>query len=179
MAQIAIKDRFGNLAGYIVETCNGDRKATSRKGELLGYYYSKSNETKDRRGNLLARGDILTSLVIKKATEDGHYKTDITPAFKPYHGEEDSSNKRIEEDTKSNSYSKVNQESSGSSSTLPPVTLQDLTESASFIGIMILGIISAILGPFGGILRALVPDIKKWKERCQKRKMFDERQGRI
>ena len=65
MAQIPIKDRYGNLLGYIKDESNGRKSAWTRKGEVLGYYNPKDNTTKDRRGNLLTRGDILSNLIMQ------------------------------------------------------------------------------------------------------------------
>ena len=65
MTQIAIKDKYGNLLGYIKDESDGRKSAFTRQGQLLGYYNPKDNTTKDRMGNLLARGDILSSLIMQ------------------------------------------------------------------------------------------------------------------
>ncbi|MBU2101793.1 MAG: hypothetical protein KKF80_00205 [Candidatus Omnitrophica bacterium] len=65
MAAIEIKNRYGELLGYIKDESDGRKMATTRQGIILGFYNPKTNETRDRQSNLLAKGDILSSLVIE------------------------------------------------------------------------------------------------------------------
>lgn len=65
MAQIEIKNRYGELLGYLKDESDGRKSAWMRQGQLLGYYNPKDNTTKDRMSNLLAKGDILSSLIMQ------------------------------------------------------------------------------------------------------------------
>ena len=65
MATIEIKNRYGELLGYIKDESDGRKMATTRQGIILGFYNPKTGETRDRMSNLLARGDILSSLIIE------------------------------------------------------------------------------------------------------------------
>jgi hypothetical protein len=58
-----IRDRQGRLIGTIVQRRDGVREARNRQWRLLGTYNPKSNETRDRVGELLTRGDTLSALI--------------------------------------------------------------------------------------------------------------------
>ena len=64
MAALEIKNRYGELLGYIKDESDGRKMATTRQGIILGFYNPKTNETRDRMSNLLAKGDILSSLIV-------------------------------------------------------------------------------------------------------------------
>lgn len=65
MAQMEIKNRAGLVIGYIKDQADGRKVATTRQGIILGYYNPKTNETRDRQSNLLAKGDILSGMVFQ------------------------------------------------------------------------------------------------------------------
>ena len=59
-----IRDRQGKLIGTIVHRRNGIGEARDRQWRLLGTYNPKSNETRDRLGKLLTKGDTLSALLV-------------------------------------------------------------------------------------------------------------------
>jgi hypothetical protein len=59
-----IRDRQGRLIGKIVHRRDGVREARDRQWRLLGTYNPKSNETRDRLGQLLTKGDSLSALIL-------------------------------------------------------------------------------------------------------------------
>lgn len=61
-----IRDRQGRLIGTIVRRRDGVREARDRQWRLLGTYSPKTNETRDRLGRLLTKGDTLTSLLFSE-----------------------------------------------------------------------------------------------------------------
>ncbi len=61
-----IRDRQGRLIGTIVHRKDGVREARDRRWRLLGTYNPKSNETRDRLGKLLAKGDSLSALFFQE-----------------------------------------------------------------------------------------------------------------
>ena len=61
-----IRDRQGKLIGTIVHRRDGAREARERQWRLLGTYKPKSNETRDRLGKLLTKGDSLSSLLFNE-----------------------------------------------------------------------------------------------------------------
>jgi hypothetical protein len=58
-----IRDRQGRLIGTIVHRRDGVREARDPQWRLLGTYIPKSNETRDRLGKLLTKGDSLSALI--------------------------------------------------------------------------------------------------------------------
>ena len=58
-----IKDFGGKPIGYIVQESNGDQKATDFFGKPLGFYRAKADQTTDFFGVVIARGNILSSLI--------------------------------------------------------------------------------------------------------------------
>ncbi len=58
-----IRDRQGKLIGTIVHRRDGLREARDRQWRLLGTYNPKSNETRDRIGKLLTKGDSLSAVI--------------------------------------------------------------------------------------------------------------------
>jgi len=59
-----LRDRNGNLLGRITERSNGVLEGQDRSGNLRGIYDPRSNETRDKNGNLIGRGNMLSSLII-------------------------------------------------------------------------------------------------------------------
>jgi hypothetical protein len=59
-----LRDRYGRLIGTIVHQRNGVREARTHQGKLLGNYNPKTNETRDRLGRLLTKGDSLAALLM-------------------------------------------------------------------------------------------------------------------
>lgn len=58
-----IRERTGRLMGTIVERRDGVREMRDRQWRLLGTYHPRSNETRDRVGRLLTKGDSLAALL--------------------------------------------------------------------------------------------------------------------
>ena len=67
MAQVEIKNSLGNLLGYIKDQSDCRKMATTRQGSILGFYNPKTNLTQSRLGSILAKGDILSSLIMEHA----------------------------------------------------------------------------------------------------------------
>jgi len=63
MADQDLRYKNGNLLGKIKSLSNGKIELRDKNGNLKGTYDSKSNETRDKNGNLVARGDMLTTLL--------------------------------------------------------------------------------------------------------------------
>jgi len=61
-----IRDRQGRLIGTIIYRRDGVREARDRQWRLLGTYNPKSNETRDRLGKLLTKGDTLSVLLFNE-----------------------------------------------------------------------------------------------------------------
>jgi len=62
--RIELRDRNGALLGWTAARPDGVREARDRAGRLLGSYHPRTNETRDRTGQLLYRGDALAALII-------------------------------------------------------------------------------------------------------------------
>lgn len=59
-----IKDFQGRILGYIwTNKETGNERATDFYGKILGFYDKKNDFTKDFVGKILARGNILSSLI--------------------------------------------------------------------------------------------------------------------
>lgn len=63
MEKVPIRSVSGKICGYIQIDDNGDKRATDNLGKILGYYKAKSNTTVDVSGRILARGDVVSSLI--------------------------------------------------------------------------------------------------------------------
>ena len=63
MADQDLKGKNGNLMGRIKCLSNGKSELRDKNGNLKGTYDPKSNDTRDRNGNLFARGNMLTTLL--------------------------------------------------------------------------------------------------------------------
>lgn len=62
--RVELRDRNGALLGWTAPRPDGVREARDRIGRLLGTYHPSQNETRDRNGHLLYRGDALSALII-------------------------------------------------------------------------------------------------------------------
>ena len=59
-----IKDRTGNILGWVDVAPNGDKTAWSMSpNKILGYYKASSNKTVSVTGKLIAYGDIVSALI--------------------------------------------------------------------------------------------------------------------
>ena len=63
MEKIIIRERNGKFKGTIEIDPNGNKRARDTAGRYLGCYDAKNNWTKDRSGKVIARADILVSLI--------------------------------------------------------------------------------------------------------------------
>lgn len=62
-----LRDRQGRLLGTIVHRRDGTREARDRQGRLAATYHPKSNETRDRTGKLLTKGESLAAFLFETA----------------------------------------------------------------------------------------------------------------
>lgn len=58
-----LRDNRGHRIGVINKLSSGKLEARNAKGVACGTYDPKSNETRDSRGRLVGKGDLLASLV--------------------------------------------------------------------------------------------------------------------
>jgi hypothetical protein len=63
MADQELRDARGNLLGKIATASNGIQTIRDSKGILRGKYDPKANTTRDDKGNLVGKGNLLTSLL--------------------------------------------------------------------------------------------------------------------
>lgn len=68
-AHQVIRDRYSRTLGTISTASNGRLEARDRYGRLLGSYDPKRDQTRDRYGRVLAKGNILSALIVKAAEE--------------------------------------------------------------------------------------------------------------
>jgi len=60
-----IKDYYNVILGYIeTDDVTGDKVARDFYRVIVGYYDSKTNTTRDFYRRIIARGDILSSLIV-------------------------------------------------------------------------------------------------------------------
>lgn len=62
--RVELRDRNGGLLGWTAPRPDGVREARDRTGRLLGTYHPRLNETRNRTGQLLYRGDALAALIV-------------------------------------------------------------------------------------------------------------------
>jgi hypothetical protein len=60
-----IRGPGGLLLGKIVTTSSARIEARDPLGRVLGYYDVKANETRDAKGTVIAKGNVLTGLLTK------------------------------------------------------------------------------------------------------------------
>ena len=58
-----ITDRHGRSDAFVDEEPSGRSVLRTRDGRTLGHYDPRANATRDRRGLLVGRGDLLTRLL--------------------------------------------------------------------------------------------------------------------
>lgn len=64
-----IKDFYGVILGYIwTDKQTKNERATDFYGKILGFYDAKLDQTKKFTGEIIARGNILSSLIIENST---------------------------------------------------------------------------------------------------------------
>lgn len=63
MQRITLKDSRFRIIGYVDVAPNGDKTLRDPQFRILGYYVKSSDVTKDNRFMIVARGDVLTSLL--------------------------------------------------------------------------------------------------------------------
>ncbi|MCS7041898.1 MAG: hypothetical protein NZR01_03820 [Bryobacteraceae bacterium] len=59
-----LRDPNGRLLGWLAPRPGGVLEARDRAGRLLGTYDPAGNETRDRNGRLLYRGEALSALIV-------------------------------------------------------------------------------------------------------------------
>jgi hypothetical protein len=66
MSREIVRDRVGRVLGwYESNGVSGRIDARDSAGRWLGYYDKKLNETRDAAGRLLAKGNVLPSLIFR------------------------------------------------------------------------------------------------------------------
>ena len=63
MSDQVLKDRLGNVLGKISTASDGTLIIKDRLGNVKGKYDPKTNKTKDRLGNVIGTGNLLTTLL--------------------------------------------------------------------------------------------------------------------
>jgi len=66
MASQELRDARGLLLGKVETKPDGKQELRDSRGSLKGNYNPKNNETRDQRGALVGKGNILSSLLSKK-----------------------------------------------------------------------------------------------------------------
>lgn len=59
-----LRDRQGHLVGTIQQRYDGKLEGRDRNGNLKGTYDPKTDETRDRSGNLVGKGNMLSTLIL-------------------------------------------------------------------------------------------------------------------
>ena len=62
--EIAIKDFYGYIVGYLERCSNGDVVAKNRSRQILGRYRASDNRTVDFYGKILYQGDMSQALLV-------------------------------------------------------------------------------------------------------------------
>lgn len=63
MSKQELRNRTGRLIGTIDLQSTGKYEGRDATGKLKGTYDSKTNETRDARGQLVGKGNLLSSLI--------------------------------------------------------------------------------------------------------------------
>lgn len=66
MASQELRDARGSLLGKVETKSDGKQELRDSRGSLKGNYNPTNNETRDHRGALVGKGNILSSLLSKK-----------------------------------------------------------------------------------------------------------------
>ncbi|MCF8340524.1 MAG: hypothetical protein K9I82_06080 [Chitinophagaceae bacterium] len=66
MASQELRDARGALLGKVETKSDGKQELRDSRGALKGNYNPMYNETRDQKGALVGKGNILTSLLSKK-----------------------------------------------------------------------------------------------------------------
>lgn len=69
MRKEVLKDRYGRKLGEILEKRDGTLELRDRLGRYLGKYDPKRNETRDRTGRLVGKGNLL-GMILERYLED-------------------------------------------------------------------------------------------------------------
>lgn len=64
MSQQTLKDSRGNIIGYIDTRPDGTQVGKDSRGNLKGEYNPKNDTTKDNRGNIFGKGNLLSALIV-------------------------------------------------------------------------------------------------------------------
>jgi hypothetical protein len=64
MSDRELRDKSGKLLGRIKVLSDGRLELRDQDGSLKGRFNPKNNETRDRNGNLVGKGDLLTTLLM-------------------------------------------------------------------------------------------------------------------
>ena len=59
-----LRDKNGNLLGRIIQRSDGKLEGRDKNGNLRGTYDPRTDETRDRNGNLVGHGNMLSGLVV-------------------------------------------------------------------------------------------------------------------
>ena len=62
--EIAIRDFYGLIVGYLEKCSNGDIIAKNRSRQILGRYRYSDNRTVDFYGKILFQGDMSQALLV-------------------------------------------------------------------------------------------------------------------
>ncbi len=65
MSEETIKNSYGRVLGSVRSNAAGDQWAYGVQRDLLGSYDSRSNITKDVNGRMIAKGNVLSGLVLR------------------------------------------------------------------------------------------------------------------
>jgi hypothetical protein len=66
MSREIVRDRAGKVLGWYEDNdVSGRINARDASGRWAGYYDKKLNETRDAAGRLIARGNVLPSLIFR------------------------------------------------------------------------------------------------------------------
>lgn len=65
MSRNILKDKHGRVIGEITVKSDGTMELRDRHGRYLGKYDPKRNETKDKLGRLVGKGNLLIMLLEK------------------------------------------------------------------------------------------------------------------
>lgn len=70
MGSTSIKDFYGRVIGYIEEDSQGNKIVKDFYRRIIGRYEKKQNVTKNFYGQIVAKGDICSSLIFQANAEE-------------------------------------------------------------------------------------------------------------